>query len=47
MSCLKPGMTNWQWLSDPASGQGGGNPNDPSGFQTGTFTGGGQYPWPR
>lgn len=40
---LPAGDANWQWLSDNG-GPGGGNPNDPSGFQTGTFTGGGQYP---
>ena len=37
------GPSNWQWLPD-GPGAGGGNPNDPPGFQTGTFTGGGQYP---
>jgi hypothetical protein len=43
---LPAGDNNFQWLSDPASSTAGsgGNPNDPSGFQTGTFTGGGQYP---
>jgi hypothetical protein len=40
---LPAGDRNWQWLSDPANSTAG-NPNDPSGFQTGTFTGGGQYP---
>jgi hypothetical protein len=43
---LPAGDNNFQWLSDPANSTAGsgGNPNDPSGFQTGTFTGGGQYP---
>jgi hypothetical protein len=42
---LPAGDRNWQWLSDPASSTGtSGNPMDPSGFQTGMFTGGGQYP---
>ena len=40
------GPKNWQWLPDSPSGSLGsmGNPNDPAGFQTGTFTGGGRYP---
>jgi hypothetical protein len=39
------GQQNWQFLPDsPVGGGSLGNMGDPSGFQTGTFTGGGQYP---
>lgn len=38
------GQQNWQWLPDQPGGGSLGNMGDPSGFQTGTFTGGGQYP---
>jgi hypothetical protein len=42
------GQQNWQFLPDSPMGGGSlgnmGNPNDPAGFQTGTFTGGGKYP---
>jgi hypothetical protein len=41
---LPAGDNNFQWLSDPASSTAGSGGMDPSGFQTGTFTGGGQYP---
>ncbi len=37
------GPKNWQWLPDSPGGSLG-NMGDPSGFQTGTFTGGGKYP---
>jgi hypothetical protein len=38
------GPSNWQWLPDQPGGGSLGNMGDPSGFQTGTFTGGGKYP---
>jgi hypothetical protein len=41
---LPAGDNNFQWLSDPANSTAGSGGMDPSGFQTGTFTGGGQYP---
>ncbi len=46
LDVLPVGDSHFQTLDDSAysTAGSGGNPNDPPGFQTGTFTGGGQYP---